>query len=72
MLRVKESPTRVMAAEHLVAIALRTGRAKDKIQIQQFIESGVLDAARLQDILTQHSLLEKWKKLLRQYGEESA
>ena len=63
--------TRVMTAEHLVAIALRTGRIKDKMRVEQFIESGVLDAARLDDILTRHGLLAKWKKLMRQYREEN-
>ena len=63
--------THVMTAEHLVAIALRTGRIKDKIRVEQFIESGVLDAARLDDILTRHGLLAKWKKLMRQYREEN-
>ena len=54
--------TRVMTAEHLVAIALKTGRAKDFSRILQFVESGVLDADKLDQILTRHSLLEKWEK----------
>ena len=37
--------TRVMTAEHLTAIALQTGRAKDFARILQFIESGTLDAS---------------------------
>ena len=63
--------TRVMTADHLVAIALRTGRKKDKIRIEQFIESGVLDAARLDEILTRHGLLAKWERFMRQYREEN-
>jgi hypothetical protein len=51
--------TRVMTAEHLVAIALRTGRTKDKMRVEQFIESGVLDTARLDDVLTRHGLMAK-------------
>jgi hypothetical protein len=61
----------VMTAEHLVAIALRTGRIKDKIRVEQFIESGVLDAARLDDILTRYGLLARWNRLMRQYREEN-
>ena len=53
-------PTRVISAEHLVAIALRTARAKDFARILQFIESGVLDAAKLDAILQRHGLVEKW------------
>ena len=63
--------TRVMTAEHLAAIALRTGRRKDDIRIAQFIEGGALDASRLEQILVRHGLLEKWAKFMRQYLEES-
>jgi hypothetical protein len=62
--------TRVMTAEHLVAIALRTGRTKDRIRIEQFIESGTIDAVKLDDVLKRHGLLAKWERLVRQYGEE--
>jgi hypothetical protein len=51
---------RVMTAELLVAIALRTGRAKDFARILQFIESGVLQTEKLDQILGRHGLLEKW------------
>ena len=54
--------TRVMTAEHLVAIALQTGRPKDFTRILQFIESGILDAAKLDGILKHHGLLAKWEE----------
>ncbi len=38
---------RVFTAEHLAAIALQTGRAKDKARLLQFIEGKALDGARL-------------------------
>jgi len=50
----------VMTAEHLVAIALATGRAKDFSRILQFIEAGALDTARLDALLARHGLLAKW------------
>jgi len=53
-------PARVMTAEHLVAIALRVGRAKDYARILQFIEADVLDAAALEDIFARHGLANKW------------
>ena len=62
---------RVMTAEHLTAIALRTGRKKDKIRMEQFIESGVLEAAKLDQILTRHGLLAKWEKFMHSYREEN-
>jgi hypothetical protein len=59
--------TRVMKAEHLVAIALRTGRSKDKTRIVQFIDGGALDAKQLDEILTRHGLLAKWEKFVQAY-----
>ncbi|MGB8354843.1 MAG: hypothetical protein WCD79_13190 [Chthoniobacteraceae bacterium] len=54
--------TWVMTAEHLVAIALQTGRAKDHNRILQFIESGTLDPDKLNQILSIHGLLAKWQQ----------
>jgi hypothetical protein len=59
---VEGVPTRVVAAEHLVAMALRTGRAKDLARILQFVESGALDSDKLDEILKRHGLLEKWEQ----------
>ena len=56
--------TWVITAEHLVAMALKTARAKDFARILQFVEAGVLDADKLDAILKRHGLLEKWE----QYG----
>lgn len=60
-------PARVFTAEHLAAIALQTGRAKDKARLLQFIESGALDADRFQTILARHGLIEAWQKFERQF-----
>jgi len=54
--------TRVMTAEHLMAIALQTGRAKDHARLVMFVEAGIADMDRLRDILIRHSLLERWTK----------
>ena len=54
--------TWVMTAEHLTAMALQTGRAKDFSRILQFIESGVLQPDRLDEILARHGLLAKWEQ----------
>ena len=53
---VDGTSVRVLAAEHIAAIALETGRAKDKARLLQFIEAGVLDPKRLQEILARHGL----------------
>jgi hypothetical protein len=63
--------TRVMTVEHLTAIALRTGRKKDKSRIEQFIECGALEAGRLDPILTCHGLPAKWEKIVHKYREEN-
>jgi hypothetical protein len=52
----------VMTAEHLVAIALRTGRAKDFTRILQFVEGGVVRADKLDGILKRHGLVAKWEQ----------
>jgi hypothetical protein len=54
--------TRVMTAEYLMAIALRTGRAKDHARLLMFVEAGAFDMGRLRGILGRHSLLETWAK----------
>ena len=54
-------PTWVLDAEHLLAIAVSTGRAKDRMRVPLFLESGRLDMARLTGILERHALLERWK-----------
>ena len=53
---------RVFSAEHLAAIALQTGRAKDKARLLHFVEAGALDLGRFRSILTQHGLDEAWQK----------
>lgn len=68
---VDGTPARVFTAEHLAAIALQTGRAKDKARLLQFVEAGVLDAARFQAILARHGLVAAWQKFERQFlGDE--
>ena len=59
-------PTWVMTAEHLTAIALQTGRAKDHARILQFIESGAIEADKLDAILKRHGLVAKWE----QFGDK--
>lgn len=58
---------RVFTAEHLAAIALQTGRAKDKARLLQFIEAGALDPVRFQTILSRHALQEAWQRFQKQF-----
>ena len=63
-------PTWVLKAEHLVAIALQTGRAKDYLRIAQFREQDAVSNDTLNPILTRHGLLHKWKLFERKYLED--
>ena len=63
---VDGTPTWVMTAEHLVALALQLGRAKDFSRILQFIEAGVLNPAKLDQVFARYGLLAKWE----QFGDK--
>ena len=58
---------RVFTAEHLAAIALQTGRAKDKARLLQFVEAGALDTARFQDVVERHGLAAAWRRFEQQF-----
>jgi hypothetical protein len=64
---VDDEPAFVFTAEHLAAIALQTGRAKDKARLLQFIESGVLDMGKFNSVIERHDLLEKWQRFELQF-----
>lgn len=59
--RFQRTTTRVMRAEHLVAIMLQTGRLKDHARIAQFIEHDVINQKQLTGILVRHRLIKKWE-----------
>jgi hypothetical protein len=64
---VQGVPTRVMRSEHLVAIALQTGRNKDYARILQFVEQKAIDLDKLGDVLKRHNLTSKWEEFKRRY-----
>ncbi len=61
--------TRIMPAEHLVAIALRTGRSKDHARILQFLEQGAVDRKKLEAVIEKHGLRSKWEQFRLRYLE---
>ncbi|MBZ5568236.1 MAG: hypothetical protein LAN64_10355 [Acidobacteriia bacterium] len=69
-LDVEGVPTRVMTAEHLLAIALKTGRPKDFNRILQFLGLGALNRDKLNRILEKHGLSPKWEKFKQRYLDE--
>jgi hypothetical protein len=52
----------VIGREHLVAMWLLAGRAKDYQKIAMFWEAGIVDLGSLPDILARHGLTAKWDK----------
>ncbi len=59
--------TQVMTPEHLMAIALKTGRAKDFARLVAFVEAKVAKETILRDILERHSLSGDWQKFEQRY-----
>jgi hypothetical protein len=64
---VEGTSTRVLSAEHLAAIALQTGRAKDKARLLQFIESQAFDVSHFHDIVVRHGMAAAWARFQRQF-----
>ena len=64
---VENVTTLVFTAEHLVAIALQTGRPKDSARILQFLESAALDRRELKEILARHALSERWSNFEKRF-----
>ena len=62
----QRTKTRVIRAEHLVAIMLQTGRLKDHARIAQFMEHRAVDEKGLATVLARHGLIKKWEVFKRQ------
>jgi hypothetical protein len=52
-------PTRVFTAEHLCAVALKTGRTKDYLRVVMFLEQNAVNLNVLGDILARHDLTDR-------------
>ena len=60
--------TRVLRPEHLVAIALRVGRPKDRIRIIQFLDEQAVDVQALCDVIGRHGLRDAWRTFCNRTG----
>ena len=65
------TPARVFTAEYLAAIALETGRAKDKARLLQFIEAGAIQGEVFQSILAHHGLVDLWLEFERTFLKDT-
>ena len=63
--RVGRQTARILTAEHAVAIAVRTGRPRDRMKIARLLASAPeqIDRHKLEDILGRHGLLTEWQRL---------
>jgi len=67
---VDGEPVRVLTAEYLAAIALQTGRAKDKARLLQFIEAHALDRTKFEELVKRHQLVDRWRDFQQQFLNE--
>lgn len=49
-------PTRVLQLEHLIAVALQTGRPQDRERVRLLVDDGPVRVDRLADICARHGL----------------
>jgi hypothetical protein len=54
------TPTRVLRAEHLLAIALQVGREKDRQRVRLLLEQAAIDESYLSGVLSRHGLESRW------------
>ena len=69
-LKYRDVEAKVVTAEYLAAIALQTGRAKDRERVIGLLEEADIDRTVFDRILESFGLAEKFKKLERQLHEE--
>lgn len=63
-------PVRIVGAEHLAAIALATGRAKDKARLLMFLEHPDFRRSRFEAIVQRHGLGEAWARFMQEFEVE--
>jgi hypothetical protein len=69
-LKYRETEAKVVTAEYLAAIALQTGRAKDKERVIRLMDAAVIDRTVLGRILGSFGLADKFDKFEKQFHGE--
>ncbi len=69
-LRYRDVEAKVVRSEYLTAIALQTGRAKDRERVIRLLEEADIDRELLARIVVQHGLGDRLKKLEESSHEE--
>ncbi len=65
IIEYRSTPVRVMTAEHLIAIAIQTGRPKDRVRVALLLEEAQIDRNRLDSILKRYSLIERGRSWMK-------
>ena len=68
--KYKRIKTKIVSAEHLLAIMLQTYRPKDRERILLILDEARIDMPYLENVLERYGLQEKWSKFRRRYDEE--
>ena len=58
----EQTPTWVLRPEHLVAIAVQTGREKDRQRVRLLMEQAPVDQAYLVGVVARHGLEATWRQ----------
>ena len=69
-LKYRDVEAKVVTAEYLAAIALQTGRGKDRERVIRLLDETVIDRTVLGRILESFGLADKFKKFESQFHEE--
>ncbi len=69
-IKYRQTETRIIRAEYLVAIMLQTYRPKDRERILLILDEIQIDMFYLESILERHGLQKKWHEFRRRYDEE--
>jgi hypothetical protein len=64
-LKYRDAEAKVVRAEYLAAIALQTGRGKDRERVIRLLDEAPIDQAVLDEILKSFGLADKFKKLMK-------
>ena len=69
-IKYKQTQTRIVRAEHLMALMLQTYRPKDRERMILFLDEVQIDTLYLEGLLERHGLLKKWHEFRRRYDEK--
>jgi hypothetical protein len=64
---VYDVPTRVFRPEHLMVIALQTGRPQDLRKVIKLYEESEFDKKYLEEIIRRHNLSRRWNEFKKKY-----